>query len=198
MHSNRHAKRGSSKQKIWRKRVGVEPTILAAKDRINGFEGHEGHRTPFASDAKIEPLLAATSGSPFATSLRARRTPFASDVKIEAPLAATPGSPFATSLRARRTSLASDAKTGRASPRRRAYIRILLQRREIIPKGGACAKGVPRISGFEFRVSTFESRISGFGRRGVAPFAGEFQQLCVGADFVVRASALRADFRAGQ
>jgi len=37
--------------KIWRKRVGVEPTILAAKDRINGFEGHEGHRTPFASDA---------------------------------------------------------------------------------------------------------------------------------------------------
>jgi hypothetical protein len=33
----------------WRKRVGVEPTILAAKDRINGFEGHEDHRTPFAS-----------------------------------------------------------------------------------------------------------------------------------------------------
>jgi hypothetical protein len=30
--------------------VGVEPTILAAKDRINGFEGHEGHRTPFASE----------------------------------------------------------------------------------------------------------------------------------------------------
>jgi hypothetical protein len=29
--------------------VGVEPTILAAKDRINGFEGHEGHRTLFAS-----------------------------------------------------------------------------------------------------------------------------------------------------
>ena len=34
---------------IWRKRVGVEPTILAAKDRINGFEGHEDHRTSFAS-----------------------------------------------------------------------------------------------------------------------------------------------------
>ena len=34
---------------MWRKRVGVEPTILAAEDRINGFEGHEGHRTPFAS-----------------------------------------------------------------------------------------------------------------------------------------------------
>ena len=29
--------------------MGVEPTILAAKDRINGFEGHENHRTPFAS-----------------------------------------------------------------------------------------------------------------------------------------------------
>jgi hypothetical protein len=34
---------------LWRKRVGVEPTILAAKDRINGFEGHEDHRTSFAS-----------------------------------------------------------------------------------------------------------------------------------------------------
>ncbi len=39
----------NSAGEIWRKRVGVEPTILAAKDRINGFEGHEGHRTPFAS-----------------------------------------------------------------------------------------------------------------------------------------------------
>ena len=29
--------------------MGVEPTTLAAKDRINGFEGHEDHRTPFAS-----------------------------------------------------------------------------------------------------------------------------------------------------
>src|SRR5580700_3394012 len=33
----------------WRKRVGVEPTIPAAKDRINGFEGHEDHRAPGAS-----------------------------------------------------------------------------------------------------------------------------------------------------
>ena len=29
--------------------MGVEPTILAAKDRINGFEGHEDHRAPGAS-----------------------------------------------------------------------------------------------------------------------------------------------------
>ena len=36
-------------KRCWRKRVGVEPTILAAKDRINGFEGHENHRIPFAS-----------------------------------------------------------------------------------------------------------------------------------------------------
>jgi hypothetical protein len=36
-------------RQTWRKRVGVEPTILAAKDRINGFEGHEDHRTPGAS-----------------------------------------------------------------------------------------------------------------------------------------------------
>ena len=39
----------SNINKIWRKRVGVEPTTLAAKDRINGFEGHEDHRTPFTS-----------------------------------------------------------------------------------------------------------------------------------------------------
>ena len=35
----------------WRKRVGVEPTTRLAKSRINGFEGHEDHRTPFASAA---------------------------------------------------------------------------------------------------------------------------------------------------
>jgi hypothetical protein len=29
--------------------VGVEPTIRLAKSRINGFEGHEDHRAPFAS-----------------------------------------------------------------------------------------------------------------------------------------------------
>jgi hypothetical protein len=34
---------------LWRKRVGVESTIRPAKDRIAGFEGREGHRTPFAS-----------------------------------------------------------------------------------------------------------------------------------------------------
>ncbi len=34
--------------------MGVEPTTLAAKDRINGFEGHEDHRTPFASVEIIE------------------------------------------------------------------------------------------------------------------------------------------------
>ena len=36
-------------QHDWRKRVGVEPTIRAAKDRIAGFEDREDHRTPFAS-----------------------------------------------------------------------------------------------------------------------------------------------------
>jgi hypothetical protein len=29
--------------------VGVEPTTLAAKASVNGFEGHEDHRTLFAS-----------------------------------------------------------------------------------------------------------------------------------------------------
>ena len=38
---------------IWRKRVGVEPTIRPAKDRIAGFEDREGHRTPFASGISI-------------------------------------------------------------------------------------------------------------------------------------------------
>ncbi len=44
---------GAASTKIvsWRKRVGVEPTIRPAKDRIAGFEDREGHRTPFASDA---------------------------------------------------------------------------------------------------------------------------------------------------
>ena len=37
------------KIETWRKRVGVEPTIRLAKSRINGFEGHEDHRAPFAS-----------------------------------------------------------------------------------------------------------------------------------------------------
>ena len=37
------------KQRAWRKRVGVEPTTRLAKSRIAGFEGREGHRTPFAS-----------------------------------------------------------------------------------------------------------------------------------------------------
>jgi hypothetical protein len=41
----------STKIVRWRKRVGVEPTIRPAKDRIAGFEDREGHRTPFASDA---------------------------------------------------------------------------------------------------------------------------------------------------
>ena len=34
---------------MWRKRVGVEPTIRPARGRIAGFEGREGHRTKFAS-----------------------------------------------------------------------------------------------------------------------------------------------------
>ena len=32
----------------WRRRVEVESTIRSAKGRIAGFEGREGHRTPFA------------------------------------------------------------------------------------------------------------------------------------------------------
>src|ERR1700756_1294608 len=38
---------------VWRKRVGVEPTIPSAKDGIAGFEGRGSHRTPFASGGSI-------------------------------------------------------------------------------------------------------------------------------------------------
>src|SRR5260370_30673898 len=41
------------KGKMWRKRVGVEPTIHPAKGRIAGFEDREDHRTPCASVAII-------------------------------------------------------------------------------------------------------------------------------------------------
>jgi len=32
----------------WRERVEVESTTRSAKERVAGFEGREGHRTPFA------------------------------------------------------------------------------------------------------------------------------------------------------
>lgn len=34
--------------KNWRRRVEVESTTRSAKERVAGFEGREGHRTPFA------------------------------------------------------------------------------------------------------------------------------------------------------
>src|SRR5271156_3066706 len=34
---------------LWRRRVEVESTTRSAKERVAGFEGREGHRTPFAS-----------------------------------------------------------------------------------------------------------------------------------------------------
>ncbi len=40
-------------KKKWRKRVGVEPTSRAAKERDNGFEDREDHRAPFASASSI-------------------------------------------------------------------------------------------------------------------------------------------------
>ena len=49
---------------IWRKRVGVEPTIHPAKGRIAGFEGREDHRTPCAS-VYLEPDdITVVSGRP--------------------------------------------------------------------------------------------------------------------------------------
>jgi hypothetical protein len=37
--------------------VEVESTIRPAKDRIAGFEGREGHRTPFASEIILQSLV---------------------------------------------------------------------------------------------------------------------------------------------
>src|SRR5229473_4612157 len=48
---------------IWRKRVGVEPTIRPAKDRITGFEGRESHRTLFASENSIVEHFADAQGN---------------------------------------------------------------------------------------------------------------------------------------
>src|SRR5271165_3394657 len=42
---------------LWRKRVGVEPTIRLAKSRITGFEGREDHRTLCASGKSIQANL---------------------------------------------------------------------------------------------------------------------------------------------
>jgi hypothetical protein len=45
-----------NRNEIWRRRVEVESTIRPAKGRIAGFEGREGHRTPFASTSRIASL----------------------------------------------------------------------------------------------------------------------------------------------
>ena len=38
---------------LWRERVEVESTTRSAKERVAGFEGREGHRTPFAPVVRI-------------------------------------------------------------------------------------------------------------------------------------------------
>lgn len=47
------AVRATESTGLWRRRVGVEPTIRSAKDRIADFEGREDHRTLFASEESI-------------------------------------------------------------------------------------------------------------------------------------------------
>src|SRR6267142_52873 len=66
--------------RLWRKRVGVEPTIRPAKGRIAGFEGRAGHRTNFASRESIanQPKLASKEKH------RAQRTaPGATESKLK-------------------------------------------------------------------------------------------------------------------
>ena len=60
--------------------MGVEPTTLAAKDRINGFEGHEDHRTSFASawDYRDVRMSVQLFGEIVANFLRARSRSFGS------------------------------------------------------------------------------------------------------------------------
>ena len=45
---------------FWRKRVRVELATRLAESRIAGFEGREGHRTPFASAMILQILSAHT------------------------------------------------------------------------------------------------------------------------------------------
>ncbi len=48
VHASRSNTYGLKFSLIWRRRVEVESTTRSAKDRVAGFEGREGHRTPFA------------------------------------------------------------------------------------------------------------------------------------------------------
>ena len=45
---NEHARTRIKTADLWRRRVEVESTTHSAKERVAGFEGREGHRTPFA------------------------------------------------------------------------------------------------------------------------------------------------------
>ena len=53
--------RATESMGLWRRRVGVEPTIRSAKERIAGFEGRENHRTLFAPGGIIEQSGTCTS-----------------------------------------------------------------------------------------------------------------------------------------
>src|SRR4029077_16720778 len=82
---------------LWRKRVGVEPTIRPAKDRIAGFEGREDHRTPFASIESIE------SG---ANSFNRRSRGFGANQRCNQVVELRTGADFVVRMRGRRADFA--------------------------------------------------------------------------------------------
>jgi len=58
--------RATESTRLWRKRVGVEPTTRLARSRIAGFEDREDHRTLFASTKSIEAASGASTATIFA------------------------------------------------------------------------------------------------------------------------------------
>jgi hypothetical protein len=54
--------RAAESTRLWRKRVGVEPTPESAKDTGYGFEDHEDHRALCASASSIEEVSARAQG----------------------------------------------------------------------------------------------------------------------------------------
>jgi hypothetical protein len=63
---------------FWRRRVEVESTIRLAKSRIAGFEGREGHRTPFAPVANNHESIGVTP-VPIQIAATASRSPLLLD-----------------------------------------------------------------------------------------------------------------------
>lgn len=79
-------------KEVWRKRVGVEPTIRLARSRIAGFEGRDSHRTIFASARIItaDHGLAKQSNLPHSLATKWKLLPCKEGIIPEGNIAAQP------------------------------------------------------------------------------------------------------------